>query len=463
MNNWQDALEITAPGAGRSAGFNGLSLDSAQLNRLGAPRLMVAPRRPWTTGTSATLSISATAPPTSRASRCARRQLTGAEVFLVAGVPSGSIVIERGASINTVGRGAPGFDSSTGFTYRPGPASVVAVSNGWINLLPPDADQPPVGAGAIRIGACGPACAGEAQLYSEGTIAFATNKAFELDNAARYGARYLTLAVGASMPAASRRWPTRPRARPVQRADAEPDAARPPDGGRPAARRAGAGNADAGRQRFLQLLQQCRAGHAGSGHRQVAPADAGADRAGHLRLRPGRRCGHNPRRQPDLERRGQRAGRRGQQRRRHRPGVAEHRGRTHRVRLRPVHSRRRPGPGAPDAGFRQRQPARQRPHHRQPSRQPERVPDARRLRQRRRLAIQRRHAEPAHAAAHGRGRLGQPDQGRRRDQPGHARRRAGRRDTRPGRGTWTGRGPAQHRRHRPAFGQGGAARRPRWS
>ena len=220
------------------------------------------------------------------------------------------------------------------------------------------------------------------------------------------------------MPAASRRWPTRPRAAAVQRADAEPDAARPPDGGRPAAWRAGAGNADAGRQRFLQLLQQCRAGHAGSGHRQVAPADAGADRAGHLRLRPGRRCGHHPRRQPDLERRGRRAGRRGQQRRRHRPGVAEHRGRTHRVRLRPVHpARRRPGPGAPDAGFRQRQPARQRPHHRQPSRQPERVPDARRIRQRRRLAIQRRHAEPVHAAAHGRSRLGQPDQGRRRDQP----------------------------------------------
>ena len=77
MNSWQDALEITAPGAGRSAGFNGLSLDSAQLNRLGAPRLMVAPRRPWTTGTSATLSISATAPPTSRASRCARAPADG--------------------------------------------------------------------------------------------------------------------------------------------------------------------------------------------------------------------------------------------------------------------------------------------------------------------------------------------------------------------------------------------------
>ena len=156
MNSWQDALEITAPGAGRSAGFNGLSLDSAQLNRLGAPRLMVGatPAVDYRNignivyfgyGTTHFQSIAR-----------AGAQLTGAEVFLVAGVPSGSIVIERGASINTVGRGAPGFDSSTGFTYRPGPASVVAVSNGWINLLPPDADQPPVGAGAIRIGACGP-------------------------------------------------------------------------------------------------------------------------------------------------------------------------------------------------------------------------------------------------------------------------------------------------------------------
>ena len=54
----------------------------------------------------------------------------------------------------------------------------------------PSARAPSASAPAV------PPRAGEAQLYSEGTIAFATNKAFELDNAARYGARYLTLAVG---------------------------------------------------------------------------------------------------------------------------------------------------------------------------------------------------------------------------------------------------------------------------
>ena len=117
-------------------------------------------------------------------------------MFLVAGVPSGSIVIERGASINTVGRGAPGFDSSTGFTQaRP------RQRGGGVQRL----DQPAAARcrpAARRRGRHphrrlrSPACAGEAQLYSEGTIAFATNKAFELDNAARYGARYLTLAVG---------------------------------------------------------------------------------------------------------------------------------------------------------------------------------------------------------------------------------------------------------------------------
>ena len=286
MNSWQDALEITAPGAGRSAGFNGLSLDSAQLNRLGAPRLMVGatPAVDYRNIGNVVYFGYGTTHFQSIALR-AGAQLTGAEVFLVAGVPSGSIVIERGASINTVGRGAPGFDSSTGFTYRPGPASVVAVSNGWINLLPPDADQPPVGAGAIRIGACGPPPA-RARRSS-------IRKARSPSPPTRPSNWTTPPATRALPDAGGRQRQCRQRAgagrrgrarRPVQRADAEPDAARPPDGGRPAAWRAGAGNADAGRQRFLQLLQQCRAGHAGSGHRQVAPADAGADRAGHLRL-----------------------------------------------------------------------------------------------------------------------------------------------------------------------------------
>ena len=253
-------------------------------------------------------------------------------------MPSGSIVIERGASINTVGRGAPGFDSSTGFTYRPGPASVVAVSNGWINLLPPDADQPPVGAGAIRIGACGPAaCAGEAQLYSEGTIAFATNKAFELDNAARYGARYLTLAVG-SVNAGS------------EQALAD------------AAARGGLSSGLTLNQTLLDRLMAGDRQHGAPALEMLTLAvsdsfnffnnvvlDTLDPATGKSRLRTlaltapaiygyGQAGDAATIRAGNLIWNGAVSARRGQQRRRHRPGVAEHRGRTHRVRLRPVPS-----------------------------------------------------------------------------------------------------------------------------
>ena len=86
-----------------------------------------------------------------------------------------------------------------GYSYGAGTASLLAVSNGWLDVLPPAADQGAnAGAGPIRIGTCGPAaCAGEALIYTEGTLAAATNKAFDLGVDVGYGARYLTLAVGA--------------------------------------------------------------------------------------------------------------------------------------------------------------------------------------------------------------------------------------------------------------------------
>ncbi len=53
------------------------------------------------------------------------------------------------------------------------------------------------GPGSILVGTCTVGgCEGETQLYSEGSIAFATDNTFELDDAVRYGTRHLTLAVG---------------------------------------------------------------------------------------------------------------------------------------------------------------------------------------------------------------------------------------------------------------------------
>lgn len=125
--------------------------------------------------------------------------LKAGEVFLVTGLKSGGIVIEQGAGINTLGQGKAAWDSMDGYVYDPARLSVLAVSNGWLDLLPPAiGNDPAQGPGRIDIGACaaGAVCNGTTQLYSEGTIAAATDQTFELRDTARYGTRNLTLAVG---------------------------------------------------------------------------------------------------------------------------------------------------------------------------------------------------------------------------------------------------------------------------
>jgi filamentous hemagglutinin family protein len=110
---------------------------------------------------------------------------------------SAPIEIERGAVISTLGQGAAAYDSGNGFVYQPGTASVVTVSNGRLQWLAPgktDTGSP----GPIRVGVCASGdCTGTTRLYSEGSIAFATDNEFELDSAVRYGTRHLSLAVGA--------------------------------------------------------------------------------------------------------------------------------------------------------------------------------------------------------------------------------------------------------------------------
>ncbi|GJG96816.1 filamentous haemagglutinin family protein [Cupriavidus pauculus] len=124
--------------------------------------------------------------------------LKAPEVYLVTGNPNGGITIEQGAGINTLGLGKAAWDSTNGFVFEPGQRSVVALSNGWLDMLAPAAGSSNSGGGFIDIGACAPgaACQTNAQLYSEGTIAAATDKSFELRDAVRYGTRNLSLSVG---------------------------------------------------------------------------------------------------------------------------------------------------------------------------------------------------------------------------------------------------------------------------
>ena len=68
------------------------------------------------------------------------------------------------------------------------------MSNGRLDVLAPAA----TGTGSIRIGTCAAqACQGVTRLYSEGTIAAATNGTFDLGDQVLYGTRNLTLAVAA--------------------------------------------------------------------------------------------------------------------------------------------------------------------------------------------------------------------------------------------------------------------------
>ncbi|MBR8654986.1 filamentous hemagglutinin family protein [Achromobacter sp. Marseille-Q0513] len=102
--------------------------------------------------------------------------------------------IERGASINTLGMGAAAYDSTRGVTFEAGNASVLGLSNGWINLMAPEE-----GLSKISVGEClsvGP-CAGESTLYAQGTMAVATNRSFSMSDHVRYGARNMVLAVSA--------------------------------------------------------------------------------------------------------------------------------------------------------------------------------------------------------------------------------------------------------------------------
>jgi len=183
-------LEVLADGAMPSAGFTGASLYASDLNSFKPARMILGGSLDLQYGDNfATFKGDA-------ASLVVRSgaQLSAPEVFMVTGSASGGITVEQGASVSTLGRGAAAYDSRNGVVFSAGAASVLALSNGWINLLP--TNVPGSSGGAIDVGACNSgACSGAATLYSEGTLAVATNKAFTMADNARYGSRNLLLAV----------------------------------------------------------------------------------------------------------------------------------------------------------------------------------------------------------------------------------------------------------------------------
>ncbi|MDR6601016.1 filamentous hemagglutinin family protein [Achromobacter deleyi] len=188
LNGGSGTIEILGAGQAPTAGFAGTSVQADALTALGASRLVIGALPVVQYGQGGRF-YTFQAPAHEVVLR-AGAQLTGPEVL----VSSRTIELEAGAGISTLGRGAPSVDSTSGYAFQPGTASLLAVSNGRLDVLAPDA----LASGAIRIGTCAAQpCQGVTRLYSEGTIAAATNGTFDLGEQVRYGTRNLSLAVGA--------------------------------------------------------------------------------------------------------------------------------------------------------------------------------------------------------------------------------------------------------------------------
>ncbi|MCU0121734.1 filamentous hemagglutinin family protein [Pseudomonas sp. B2M1-30] len=190
------SFEILGGGHTRTPGFSGVSLYADTLNNLGAGRLTIG-ARPTVDYASAGNIISFLGS-TSDITLREGAVLSAPEVLLRTNTAEGGITVEAGAGINTLGRGAVPYDSSTGYIYQTGAASLLLLSNGWTNVLAPEASSGSSASGSLTIGTCqATACDQPTVLYSAGSITAATDKQFDLDDAVRFGTRHLTLAVGA--------------------------------------------------------------------------------------------------------------------------------------------------------------------------------------------------------------------------------------------------------------------------
>ncbi|MBR1220900.1 filamentous hemagglutinin family protein [Bradyrhizobium sp. U87765 SZCCT0131] len=189
-------IEVVAAGGAASTGFAGVTLDSAMLNALGASRLVIGGMQYVQYGQGGRLVDSYDSTPFVYLRRDAL--LSAPEVVLMANgqnATGNGIVVEQGARINTIGKGAAAYDARDGYVYATN-GSYLMVSNGVLDLVPSSATANAAGNRGVRIGVCDTGnCGGQTEIYSEGTIAVVTPNQFQMDEAVRYGTRNLTLAV----------------------------------------------------------------------------------------------------------------------------------------------------------------------------------------------------------------------------------------------------------------------------
>ncbi|WP_152535493.1 filamentous haemagglutinin family protein [Bradyrhizobium sp. Ai1a-2] len=174
-------LEIIPEGGARTAGF--VSIEADELNAIGAARMSLGSYQVFDSGLNYVRVSSKTNTLTVRAGVV----LQAPEIFL--GAAAGGVTIEDGAKITTLGQGGTTpFSAADGYTYSVDAAvNLLALSNGLLDVLSTNAGS---GSNAgIKVG--------KAELYTEGSLVFATSSAgrLALDRGTSYGAKYMTLSV----------------------------------------------------------------------------------------------------------------------------------------------------------------------------------------------------------------------------------------------------------------------------
>jgi filamentous hemagglutinin family protein len=177
-------IEITGPNATPTQGW--ISLPASAIDAIGAPNLYIGGSLRLVQGflVEFQASVDAIAVRTDAL-------LTAADVSLMTLGSGTGITIESGAVVDTLEKGTPDFTSSTGYfftnfnesTTTPLSNSVVALSNGYIDIIP--TSSPDSGPITVEDGA---------SLFADGSIAFATNSSLNLGENVNYGARYIGFA-----------------------------------------------------------------------------------------------------------------------------------------------------------------------------------------------------------------------------------------------------------------------------
>ena len=161
-----------------TAGFTGISVRAADIDALRAPRLLVNGTEGINNGT-----FIFNQPYRIGGYNLFIREgvsLSAGELFFV----GNNLTVGNDVTLSTVGQGAAPFDSvSTGLSYSPGGYTILALSNGTLNFLGSNTST-----GSITVGA-------RSQLYSEGTLAFSSNGASQIDPTVHFGSRNIALAV----------------------------------------------------------------------------------------------------------------------------------------------------------------------------------------------------------------------------------------------------------------------------